>query len=127
MTEFRVGCSPITGTIYAGTVRENKKGVELWTSNRHEVTEQAVDAVVFRLNQLPNKTEQYKWKLDGVEYILKLEEYHPKGDEGHPQTSDETNYILPKGKFIEYLSQKLGILEGEAEDLICGFDGRVRQ
>lgn len=78
MTEFKVGCSPITGTIYAGTVRENKNGVEVWTSNRHEVTEQAVDAVVYRLNQLPNKTEQYMWKLDGVEYILKLEEYHPK-------------------------------------------------
>ena len=78
MTEFKVGCSPITGTIYAGTVREDKKGNIVWTNNRHEVTEEAVDAVVQRLKTLPNKMEQYKWKLDGVEYVLKLEEYHPK-------------------------------------------------
>lgn len=37
------------------------------------------------------------------------------------------NYIFPKGRFIEYLSQKLGILEGEAEELICEFDRRVEE
>lgn len=78
MTEFKVGCSPITGTIYAGTVREDKNGNIVWTNNRHKVTEEAVDAVVQRLKMLPNKMEQYKWELDGVEYVLKLEEYHPK-------------------------------------------------
>lgn len=77
MTEFKVGCSPITGMIYAGTVREDKNGNIVWTNNRHEVTEEAVDAVVQRLKMLPNKMEQYKWKLDGIEYVLKLEEYHP--------------------------------------------------
>ena len=27
MSEYRVGCSPLTGKIFAGTVRENKDGV----------------------------------------------------------------------------------------------------
>ncbi len=75
MTEFKVGCSPITGTIYAGTVREDKKGNIVWTNNRHEVTEEAVDAVVQRLKQLPGKMEEYCWKIDGKDYVLKLVEY----------------------------------------------------
>lgn len=75
MTEFRVGCSPITGTIYAGTVREDKKGNMVWTNNRHEVTEMAVDAVVERLFGMPGKMEEFKWNLDGKNYVLKLVEY----------------------------------------------------
>lgn len=81
MTEFKIGCSPLTATIYAGNVKENKKGIMEWTNNRHEVTLMAVDAVVPRLNMLPNKTEQFVWNLDGKQYVLKLVEYQPKKEE----------------------------------------------
>lgn len=73
MTEFRVACSP-TGTIYAGNIKENKDGYMTWTSNRRDVTDMAVDAVVQRLNGLPEKMEQYAWTLDGKDYVLKLVE-----------------------------------------------------
>lgn len=86
MTEFKIGCSPITAEIYAGNVRENKNGQQVWTSTRHEVTEMAVDCVVQRLNMLPNKTEKYAWELDGKTYVLKLVEYEPKKeDEPHEE------------------------------------------
>jgi len=81
MSVFKVGCSPITGTIYAGYVREKKNGEVVWANNRHEVTEEAVDAVVERLKMLPNMMEKYKWKVGDKEYVLKLVEYEPKKKE----------------------------------------------
>lgn len=75
MTELKVGCSPITRTIYVGKTRINKDGQEIWTSNRQEVTEQAVDAVVNRLKGMPGMMEKYKWEINGKEYVLKLVEY----------------------------------------------------
>lgn len=36
-----------------------------------------------------------------------------------------THYIFPKGQFIEYLSQNLCILEGEAEEMLDEFDHNV--
>lgn len=76
MSEYKVGCSPLTGKIFAGTVRENKDGVEMWTSNKHEVTEDAVNAVVQRLKMLPGMMEGCCWEFeDGKDYVIKLVEW----------------------------------------------------
>lgn len=65
MSEFKVGCSPITDVIYAGTVKNG-----IWQGQKHDITEDAVSAVA----QLLLKTDTYlKFKHNGEEYVLKVQ------------------------------------------------------
>ena len=44
MTTYRIGLSPLTGSIFAGTTRTQKDGTILWV-NKTDVTDDAIDAV----------------------------------------------------------------------------------
>lgn len=44
MPEYRIGLSPLTGRIFAGTTRTHKDGTVLWV-NKTDVTDSAIDAV----------------------------------------------------------------------------------
>ena len=66
MKEYKVGCSPLTSEIYAGSV--SKTG--LW-GKKHNVTDTAVGAVAQHLLQLDEKLQfQYRGKT----YELKVVE-----------------------------------------------------
>jgi len=67
MTNFKVGCSPLTSRIYAGTVLKNGT----WGNIKHDVTETAVSAVASHLLQL-NEKVQFEYK--GKKYELKVSE-----------------------------------------------------
>jgi hypothetical protein len=64
MANFKVGCSPITSIIYAGSV--SKTG--LW-GKKHDVTDSAVGAVAQHLLQLDEKM-QFTYK--GEQYEIKV-------------------------------------------------------
>jgi len=66
MADFKVGCSPITSDIYAGTV--TKSG--LW-GKKHNVTDTAVGAVAQHLLQ---KDEELRFEYMGKKYALKVVE-----------------------------------------------------
>lgn len=68
--EFKVGCSPITSTIFAGSV--SKKG--LWLNNKRDVTDTAVGAVAQHLLQLG---QSMQFNYQGKTYVLKVEEVNP--------------------------------------------------
>jgi hypothetical protein len=66
MSDFKVGCSPLTSKIYAGKVLKNG----LW-GVKHDVTDTAVGAVAQHLLQLDVKLQfQYRGKT----YELKVVE-----------------------------------------------------
>lgn len=67
MSDFKVGCSPITSIIYAGKV--SSKG--LWVGTKHDVTESAVGAVAQHLLQ---KDEMLRFNYEGKTYDLKVVE-----------------------------------------------------
>lgn len=81
MAQYHVGCSPITGTIYAGTL--NKKG-NLWV-NKSDATEEAIASV---RDHLENKAHEeksdfygYEWtKKDGAVVVLSVKIKPPKED-----------------------------------------------
>jgi len=64
MADFKVGCSPLTGEIYAGTV--SKTG--LW-GKKHIVTDTAVGAVAEHLIQ---KNEELRFSYKGKKYALRV-------------------------------------------------------
>jgi len=68
MSDIRLGCSPLTATIYAG--RLNKEGY-MWVGNKHDVTNEALSAVAQLIEQ-HGKTMQTKIK--GKWYSLELVE-----------------------------------------------------
>lgn len=79
MAQYHVGCSPITGTIYAGTV--NKKG-DSWL-NKSDATEEAVAAVRDHLEIKANEEKTtfygYEWsKKDGTVIQLSVKIKPPK-------------------------------------------------
>ena len=67
MSEFKVGCSPLTSKIQAGRV--NKDGMLLGT--KHDVTNTAVSAVAQHLLQLDQKMQ---FEYQGKKYELKVTE-----------------------------------------------------
>ena len=67
--EFKVDCSPITSTIFAGRV--SKKG--LWI-NKKDVTDTAPLAVAQHLMQL---NESIQFEYQGKTFVLKVEEVTP--------------------------------------------------
>jgi len=68
MSEFKVGCSPLTSEIYAGSV--SKTG--LW-GKKHNVTDTAVSAVAQHLLQ---KDEEMEFQYRGKKYALRVVEIH---------------------------------------------------
>jgi hypothetical protein len=66
MNKIRIGCSPITGTIYAGSV--SKTG--FWGNNKCDVTQEAVRAVAQNLLQTDEKL-QFKYEDDWYELSVK--------------------------------------------------------
>ena len=67
MAEYKVGCSPLTSRIYAGSVLKNGT----WGANKKDVTDTAVSAVAQHLMQLGEKME---FSYKGKKYELKVEE-----------------------------------------------------
>lgn len=45
-----IGCSPITGVIYAGNIRKHKDGVKEYTGQWTDVTDEAITAVIAFFN-----------------------------------------------------------------------------
>lgn len=71
MSDFKVGCSPLTSRLFAGKVL--KDGT--WGANKKDVTETAVGAVAQHLLQLEEKMQfTYKGEL----YELKVEKVMDK-------------------------------------------------
>ena len=64
--KYKVGCSPLTSEIYAGSV--SKTG--LW-GKKHNVTDTAVGAVAQHLLQ---KDEELRFEYQGKKYALKVVE-----------------------------------------------------
>ena len=62
MSNFKVGCSPLTNRLYAGNVLKNG----MWGRDRHDVTDSAVSAVALHLLQLDEKV-QFNYKGDSYE------------------------------------------------------------
>ncbi len=65
MTNYKIGCSPITGKIFAGNV----KGA-MWQGKKHDVTDMAVGAVA---EHLLHTDTSVIFTIASKEYILKLE------------------------------------------------------
>lgn len=72
MSEFKVGCSPITSKIYAGKVSKNG----LWGTTKHDVTDTAVLSVAQHLLQL---NESVQFDYEGNTYELKVEKITNNG------------------------------------------------
>jgi len=71
MSNFKVGCSPLTSKIYAGKVLKNGT----WGQNKHDVTDSAVGAVAQHLLQLDEKMQ---FTYQGEKYELKVEKISNK-------------------------------------------------
>lgn len=67
MSTLKVGCSPITGIIYAGSV--SKTG--LWGKNKTDVTDSAISSVA---QSLLITEEKLVFKYNGKKYELKVVE-----------------------------------------------------
>ena len=66
MSEFKIGCSPLTSRLFAGKVLKNGT----WGQTRHDVTDTAVGAVAQHLLQLE---EKMLFNYKGERYELKVE------------------------------------------------------
>lgn len=84
MAEYHVGCGPISGEIFAGTLSKNK---DRWL-NRSTVTDEAINAVRDHLVDMARREHRewygYEWYLkDGrkVALSIKIEEGHKEGGE----------------------------------------------
>lgn len=66
MSDFKIGCSPLTSRIYVGKV---KKG--MWIGEKHDVTEDAVASVA---ENLLKTDERFQFSLGGKRYELKVTE-----------------------------------------------------
>ena len=67
MSEFKIGCSPLTSEIFAGNVLKNG----MWGAKKHNVTETAVGAVAQHLLQ---KDEEMQFDYEGKKYALRVVE-----------------------------------------------------
>lgn len=66
MSDFKVGCSPLTSRIYAGKVLKNGT----WGANKKDVTDSAVIAVA---QQLLQTDEKLQFTYQGEQYELKVQ------------------------------------------------------
>ena len=63
-----VGCSPLTATIFAGTLLSDCKR---WSANKQDVTDTAVGAVAQHLVQ---KQESLEFEMNGKKYRMQVVE-----------------------------------------------------
>lgn len=70
MAEFKVGCSPLTGKIYAGNVL--KSGI--WAAKKHDVTKSAVLSVAEHLMFMKEKVY---FEANGKAYELLVQQVTP--------------------------------------------------
>ena len=66
---MKIGCSPITGTVYAGTTRVSK-GQEMWVTKK-DVTDMATASVA---ESLLIKEESFCFETRGKKYKLSVKE-----------------------------------------------------
>jgi len=71
MSDFKVGCSPLTSRLFAGKVLKNGT----WGQQKHDVTDTAVGAVAQHLLQLEEKMQ---FNYEGELYELKVEKVEQK-------------------------------------------------
>lgn len=80
MAEYHLGVSPITNTIYAGTLNKTKT---MWR-NKSDVTEEALACVRDHLFQLANDKGKpefgYEWTLKDGRRVQMLVKILPKED-----------------------------------------------
>lgn len=70
---FRLGYSSLTGSVYAGKVRNYKSGMLLWTQ-KHDVTSDFLSVVVEMMSAPQNKEGLYiGTESNPKEFILKME------------------------------------------------------
>jgi len=65
MSNFKVGCSPLTSRLFAGKVLKNG----MWGKPKHDVTDSAVGAVAQHLLQLDEKMQ---FTYNGEQYEIKV-------------------------------------------------------
>lgn len=68
MADFKIGCSPLSGRIFAGTVK--KDGT--WRANKKDVTDTAPSAVA---QHFMDKAEAMIFWRDGKRYIMEVREF----------------------------------------------------
>ena len=90
MSEFKVGCSPLTSQIFAGTV--TKTG--LWGKKKYNVTETAVGAVAQHLMQLE---EELRFDLNGKKYALRVVELKSKKPESKTFSEEDIKKAFEAG------------------------------
>jgi hypothetical protein len=66
MSDYKVGCSPLTNRIYAGKVLKNGT----WGANKKDVTDSAVSAVAEHFLKTGQKLQ---FTYQGEQYELKVE------------------------------------------------------
>lgn len=71
MSDFKVGCSPLTSRLYAGKVLKNGT----WGQTKYDVTATAVSAVAQHLLQLGEKMQ---FTYEGELFKLKVEKVENK-------------------------------------------------
>ena len=67
MSDFKVGCSPLSSVIYAGRVLNSGR----WGANKKDVTDSALNAVAQFLIQ---KNESMEFTYAGRDHVLKVED-----------------------------------------------------
>ena len=70
MSKIRIGCSPISGTIYAGSVSTTG----LWGKNKVDVTDEAIRSVA---ESLLHTDEKLQFKYEGDWYELSVKKINP--------------------------------------------------
>lgn len=97
MAEYHVGTSPISGTIYAGRMKELKDGWKEWIA-KSEVTNEAINAVAVHMYLKIKDGENgfaYALKLNSGEYLrLKLEVSDHKPEWLDEEAEEEKNLGL---------------------------------
>ena len=71
---MKIGCSPLSGTIFVGNTRIDKKGFETWTK-KEDVTDDAVTAVAQCLLVTERK---FFFNYRGKKYVLEVKENEDK-------------------------------------------------
>jgi len=63
--KLKIGCSPLTGTIYAGTLL---KGGKIWAANKQDVTMDVLLATIEHVQNFGKPVEIYR--MDGKKKVL---------------------------------------------------------
>jgi hypothetical protein len=63
-----IGCSPLTGTLFGGTLLKDGK---TWSADRQDVTDTAVGAVA---QHLIHREEAFEFEMGGKKYRMEVKE-----------------------------------------------------